>query len=440
MNWLIRDVVILLPDGEVTGDAWIREGRWAAVGRIPDKARGLSFQGRGAYLLPGLIDTHVHFRDLGLSYKGTFYTETRAALAGGVTTAFDMPNTVPPTTTLDRWREKLYHVSRQSWTNYALYFGATEDNIEEIKRLDPMQVPGVKVFLASSTGELLVTDESYVSQLMRESPVRLIFHSEKESLIQAAQSQWKGVDWDTVPDLHTRMRPPEACIESTKWLLAEAPQSAVPLHILHITTAEEVSLLRARPAHVSAETCPIYLQWSAEDFRTYRHLLKCNPSLKFPSDREGLWEGLIDGTLEIVGTDHAPHLWSEKQRSYNEAPSGAPAHGYLLPWLWTLGRARRLSLAFWIEKMVYAPIRRWGIQERGPIQEGLWADAVLFSPNESTVVPPPAAPIHYGRVAWHPLGNHTLQGRVRAVWVNGQLSFCEGQFYGTPAGQPVVFR
>ncbi|MCS7152672.1 MAG: amidohydrolase family protein [Bacteroidia bacterium] len=439
MNWIIREVRILTPSGEIEGDAWIREGRWAAVGQVPDSARGLTIEGKGRYLLPGLIDTHVHFRDLGLSHKGTFYTESRAAVAGGVTTAFDMPNTSPPTTTLRRWEEKMHYVSQRSWTNYALYFGATEHNLPEIRLLDPHRVPGVKVFLASSTGDLLVTDEAYVRQLMKESPVRLVFHSEKESLIRAAHAQWAEVEWETMPDLHTRLRPPEACIESTRWLLREATDSSVPVHILHITTGEEVQLLRHRPASVSAETCPIYLQWSSEDFSTYKHLLKCNPALKSSADREMLWQGLIEGTLEVVGTDHAPHLWTEKMRPYPEAPSGAPAHGYLLPWLWTMGRARGLSLSFWVEKMVYAPVRIWRIKERGAIQEGNWADGVLFAPEEETPVPAPLAPQHYSRVAWSPLSGFTLQGRVKAVWVNGQLSFYNGYFHGAPAGQPVVF-
>ncbi|MCS7296683.1 MAG: amidohydrolase family protein [Bacteroidia bacterium] len=440
MNWIIRDARLCLPSGEKEGDAWIKDGRWAAFGRIPERAAGASLSAQGAYLLPGLIDTHVHFRDLGFSQKGTFYTESRAALAGGVTTAFDMPNTMPPTTTITQWEEKMKRAAFRSWTNYAFYFGATEANIEEIKRLSPLQVPGVKVFLASSTGELLVTDEKVVRHLLQESPVRLVFHSEKESLIQQAQKTWTGADWEQIPDLHTRMRPPEACIESTRWLLSEARRTSIPIHILHITTAEEVKLLRERPPYVSAETCPTYLQWSAEDFPQYRNFLKCNPSLKSAADQEALWQGIIEGTLEVIGTDHAPHLWTEKVRPYAEAPSGIPLHGALLPWLWTLGRARGLSLSFWIEKMVYAPVRLWKIQERGGLQEGNWADAVLFQPMGQTCVPPPRSPLHYSRVAWSPLFGMPLEGRVEAVWVNGVLSFYQGRFYAQPAGRAVAFE
>ncbi len=439
MNWIIREARILLPEGEIEGDAWIKDGRWAAVGRVPDHARGKTFLAQGAYLLPGLIDTHVHFREPGLTHKGTFYTESRAALAGGVTTTFDMPNTVPPTTSLAAWEAKLRQVAHKSWTNFALYFGATEANLPDIRQLDPHRVPGVKVFLASSTGDLLVTDEGYVRRLMQESPVRLVFHSEKEALIQAAHRLWQGADWAEVPDLHTRVRPSEACIESTRWLLTEAKHSAVPLHILHITTAREVQLLRHRPPHVSAETCPIYLQWNAGDFPHYKNLLKCNPAPKYPSDQEALWQGLVEGTIAVVGTDHAPHTWAEKQRSYWDAPSGAPAHGYLLPWLWTLGRQRGLSISFWVEKMVYAPARLWKLRQRGAIQEGNWADAVIFSPDGETVVPLPHASQHYGRVAWSPLSGLRLEGEVRAVWVNGSLSFSQGYFHAPPVGAVVDF-
>lgn len=439
MNWIIREARLLLPEGEIEGDAWIHEGRWAALGRVPDHARGFTYHAQGAYLLPGLIDTHVHFREPGLTHKGNFYTESRAALAGGVTTIFDMPNTRPATTTRTLWAEKMARIRSSSWTNYALYFGATEHNLSEIHRLDPRQVPGVKVFLASSTGDLLVTDEGYVRCLLRESPVRLIFHSEKESLILAAQAQWGDKNWTQIPDLHTRTRPSEACIESTRWLLREAASSAVPLHLLHITTKEEVELLRQRPAHVSAETCPVYLQWSAANFRQYGNLLKCNPALKYEADREALWQGLNEGTLATVGTDHAPHTWDEKQRGYREAPAGVPSHGYLLPWLWTMGRSRGLPISFWLEKMVYAPVRLWGIQERGALLEGNFADAVLFSPEKKTIIPTRGAPQHYSRVAWSPLAGQTLEGAVEAAWISGHLSYHQGRFHGAPVGQPVVF-
>lgn len=437
MNWILREVRIYTPTGIVEGDAWIAHGRWAALGKVPSHAKGRTFLANGLSLLPGLIDTHVHFREPGYTHKGTFYTESRAALAGGVTTAFDMPNTSPPTTTQERWQRKLHALIGRSWVNFGLYFGATTENFSEIRRLDPRHVPGVKVFLASSTGELLVTDEVAVRRLLRESPVRLVFHSEKEALIQAAHRAWAGSEWDDVPDLHFRVRPPEACEESTRWLLTEAPEAAVPLHILHITTEAEVTLLAHRPKHVSAETCPIYLTWSAKDFGLHRNRLKCNPSLKSPSDQEALWRGLAQGTLEVVGTDHAPHLLQEKVLDYWQAPSGAPAMGYLLPWLWSLGKQRSLPIEFWLEKMVYAPARLWQLRDRGPLLEGYWADAVLFDPHAETTVPPDLSPMHYGKCQWSPLAGQTLSGRVRAVWVNGHLSFHEGTFYGTPAGRPV---
>ncbi|MCS7163154.1 MAG: amidohydrolase family protein [Bacteroidia bacterium] len=439
VSWILRNVRLLLAEGEQEGDAWIDKGRWAAIGRVPDRARGLNLEGKGAYLLPGLIDTHVHFREPGLTHKGNFYTESRAALAGGVTTVFDMPNTLPPTTTLARWEAKKQQILGRSWVNFALYFGATLDNAAEIARLDPKQVPGVKVFLASSTGDLLVDSEAVIEHLARVSPVRLVFHSERQAIIEAAAAQWRGKDWEEVPDLHLRRRPPEACIASTRWLLGLATQSAVPFHLLHITTAGEVELLRQRPPNVSAETCPVYLTWSAGDFPHYRNLLKCNPALKSEGDRRALWEGLREGVLEVVGTDHAPHTWAEKHQPYEAAPAGVPAHGYLLPWLWTIGGAWGVGLNFWVEKMVYAPARLWRLQARGPIQEGYWADAVLFNPMGQTQVPPAGSPYHYTRCAWSPLEGRTLAGEVQAVWVNGELSFWRGYFCGSPAGQPVVF-
>ncbi|GIV24358.1 MAG: dihydroorotase [Bacteroidia bacterium] len=437
MNWILRDVRMILPEGEVEGDAWIKEGRWAALGRVPDRAAGQTFLARGAYLLPGLIDTHVHFREPGLSHKGTFFTESRAALAGGVTTTLDMPNTAPPITSVARWEEKMRLLQGRSWTHYGCYVGATSDNLAELRRLDPRRVPGVKVFLASSTGDLLVTEEAVVRRILQESPVRVLFHSESEALIQAARQRWESCTWDDVPDLHARARPSEACIESTRWLLSVAREFSTPLHILHVTTQEEVALLRGRPSHVSAETCPVYLTWSAADFPTYRNFLKCNPSLKYETDREALWQGLADGTLEVVGTDHAPHLWQEKEQPYPLAPSGVPSHGYLLPWLWTIGQARHLPLRFWVEKACHAPARLWRLRERGPLREGYWADGVLFDPEGQTIVPPHLDPRHFSKCRWHPLAGRVLQGQVLAVWVNGSLSYHKGAFYGAPAGQAV---
>nr|BAL57476.1 dihydroorotase [uncultured Bacteroidetes bacterium] len=384
-----------------------------------------------------MIDTHVHFREPGLTAKGTFYTESRAALAGGVTTVFDMPNTRPPTTTVAAWEAKNARIAGRSWTNYALYAGATPHNLPDLRRLDPTRVPGIKVFMASSTGDLLVSDERIWRRLLRESPLRLVFHSEHDPTIQAAYSQWASHSWEEVPDLHTRARPPEACILTTQWLLEEAPHAQVPLHLLHITTQEEVALLRKRPPHVSAETCPVYLTWSAEDFPTYKNFLKCNPSLKYAADKEALWQGLSEGVIEVVGTDHAPHTWAEKNAPYAQAPAGVPSHGYLLPWLWTIGQARGIPIRFWIEKMVHKPAQRWNLKERGPIQEGNWADAVLFLPEGETRVPPPHSPDHWVKCQWHPLGGKRLQGQVLAVWVNGQLSFAHGKLLSPPAGKPV---
>ncbi|MCS7188234.1 MAG: amidohydrolase family protein [Bacteroidia bacterium] len=437
MNWIIREARILTPEGEIEGDAWIKEGRWTSIGRVPSRAKGFTYLARGAYLLPGLIDTHVHFREPGLTAKGNFYTESRAAIAGGVTTVFDMPNTFPPTTTIARWQAKFSAVQNRSWTNFSLYFGATAENLSEIYQLDPRWVPGVKIFLASSTGELLLTDERIVKKLLQESPVRLIFHSEKESVIQSSFALWGGYDWKEVPDLHTKVRPIQACVESTGWLLEEARKGSVPFHILHISTEMEVEMLRARPPWVSAETCPSYLQWNANDFSRYRNYLKCNPSLKYASDQEALWNGLVEGILEVVGTDHAPHLLSEKLLPYSQAPSGIPSQGYLLPWLWTLGEQRGLPVSFWIEKMVYAPARLWRLRDRGPIREGYWADAVVFRPESETYIPSNGSPLHYSKCQWSPLEGESLRGQVVSVWVNGELCFCDGQFLGSPNGMAV---
>jgi dihydroorotase len=381
----------------------------------------------------------VHFREPGYPEKGTFYTESRAALAGGVTTVFDMPNTQPATTTLSRLREKIALVQGRAWTNYAFYFGATPHNLELIRQLNPAEVPGVKVFLASSTGDLLVTDKQLVETIVAHAPVRVLFHSESEALIQAARAAWAGQSWEEVPDLHTRVRPATACIATTQWLLELSHRYPTPLHILHITTKEEVALLRGRPPHLTAETCPVYLFYTAEDFANYRNRLKCNPALKYPEDREALWQGLREGVFSVVGTDHAPHTYAEKQASYWEAPAGVPTHPYLLPWVYTMGLERGVGIEQWVAVLAWGPARLWRLRGRGFLREGAWADMVLFDPEGETVVPPMGHPESLNKCGWSPLAGRSLRGAVEVVWVNGYLSYEKGYFRGLPRGEAVDF-
>ena len=383
----------------------------------------------GKMLLPGVIDTHVHFRDPGLTEKADMSTESRAAIAGGVTSFLDMPNTVPQTTSIEALEAKMARAAEVSEANYGFFIGATNNNLETLLKVDYTKVPGVKLFLGSSTGNMLVDAESTLHKLFEEIDAVIAVHAEDEAIIAAARERLKAEWPDGIPvELHPDVRPREACVAATRRAISLAEETGARVHICHVSTADELRLIadaKRRSVKVTAETCPQYLLWDRNDFLTLGARVKCNPSIKETSDRIALVRALAEGgVIDTIATDHAPHLLSQKQGDALKAASGMPMIQFSLPAMLDLAATDPeaedlVTPERIVELMCHAPARLFGIERRGFLRPGYYADLVLVEPvglsggkiSDSDVV---------SRCGWTPLAGRHLSYRVDSTWVNGR--------------------
>lgn len=381
----------------------------------------------GAYIMPGVIDTHVHFRDPGLTEKADMATESRAALAGGVTSFVDMPNTKPPTVSMAALEGKLSRAAEVSEANYGFFIGATNDNPSELLQADYSRAAGIKLFLGSSTGNMLVDDDTTLAALFAEAPALIAVHAEDESIIRAARKRLEREYPEGVPvEMHPDMRPREACIAATRHAIELAENSGTHVHICHISTADELRLIaaaKARGVKVTAETCPQYLLFDRNDFATLGARIKCNPAIKEPSDRIALLRELRPGgVIDTIATDHAPHLLSQKEGNAVTAASGMPMVQYSLPAMLDIMTsdpdAEGLDIARIAELMCHAPARLLDIDRRGYLREGYYADLAIVAPT--------GMPGHRvtdeevkSRCAWTPLAGRSLSWQVTRTVVNG---------------------
>lgn len=379
---------------------------------------------RGGLLMPGAIDTHVHFREPGMTDKADIASESAAALAGGVTSFIEMPNTKPATTSLAAWEDKMDRADRTSAVNYAFFIGATNDNLDELLRADYSRVAGVKLFLGSSTGNMLVDSESTLDRLFASAPAIIAVHAEDEAIIAAAKARLMAEYPDGIPvELHPDVRPREACVAATRHAIALAEKHGARLHICHISTADELELIAAaklRGVKVTAETCPQYLMFDRGDFLRLGARIKCNPAIKEASDRIALIRALRPGgIIDTIATDHAPHLPSQKQGNALTAASGMPMVQFSLAAMLDLATSdpeaeELLTPAQIVELMAHAPARIFGIDRRGYLRPGYWADLVLATP-----LPLPGHKVTdadvVSRCGWTPLDGRTLQWRVQTL-------------------------
>lgn len=395
----------------------------------------------GAMLLPGVIDDQVHFRDPGLTHKADLSTESRAAVAGGVTSYMDMPNTKPPTVTIDAVDDKLRHASEVSVANYSFFIGATNDNVAQLVECDYSRVPGVKLFLGSSTGNMLVDEEETLIRIFRDVPALVAIHSEDEATIRANRDRYVAELGEDVPvGYHPLIRSREACVVSTRRAMDRARRYGTRLHVLHVSTAEEVEMFSQKPLTeklITAEVCVHHLWYTDADYATLGTRVKMNPAIKTEADREALRRGLRDGRIDIVATDHAPHLLSEKEGNALTAASGAPMVQFSLPVMLELADKGVFTTELVVEKMCHAPAELYRIDRRGYIRQGYYADLVVVSPDTPYTV---TDDMVLSRCGWTPLSGTQLHNKVMMTYVNGRCVYAGGVIDDSARGRELRYR
>lgn len=422
----------LIKNAKIVSDLTIFEGDLLVEnGKISRIDANITVDGKveihdadGRFLIPGVIDDQVHFREPGLTHKANIYTESRAALAGGTTSFMEMPNVNPQTVTNALLEEKYAIGAQSSAVNYSFYLGGTNDNLEEIKRVNPRNVCGVKVFMGSSTGNMLVDQEDALNGLFAHSPILIATHCESEARVKQRYAEALATFSENIPPReHPVIRDAEACYLSSSFAMELAKKHNTRLHILHITSEKETHLFRndipLAEKRITAEVCVHHLHFNDADYETLGHLIKCNPAIKTADDQSALWKALLDDRFDVIATDHAPHTWEEKQNLYPNAPSGLPLVQHSLSLMMDYVAKGVLTIEKMVEKMCHNPAILYQIEGRGYLREGYAADMVLLNENHMAVE---KSNLLY-KCGWSPLEGHTFKYAPSKVWVNGTLGF-----------------
>lgn len=423
---LIKDALIVNEGQIIEADIRIKKQRIEKIDKaISPLLQDTIVEAKGQYLLPGIIDDQVHFREPGLTHKGNIASESRAAVAGGITSYMEMPNVNPSTTSIEAL-EKKYDIAKQnSLANFAFYLGATEDNLEQIKQLNPSKHCGVKVFMGASTGDLLVEHPQALDAIFRDSPALIVTHCESSPIIAENLTKIRALRQPTIED-HPIIRDTEACYASSSYAVGLAKKFNSQLHVLHITTAKELSLFEAgniKGKNITAEACVHHLWFCNEDYPALGNFIKCNPSIKTRADRDALIQALHTSQIDIIATDHAPHTLDEKQVDYNSAPAGLPLVEHALLTLLDHVANNRLSLTQVVEKTAHNPAIRYGVVDRGFIREGYYADLTLVNPQQATLISNSNTLYHCG---WTPFNGYKFSSSIQSTWVNGEQVY-DGQ-------------
>lgn len=427
-------------EGQITEkDLIIKNGRFEKIGN--DLAsEGETIDAAGLFLFPGIIDDQCHFREPGLTERGSIKTESLSAVAGGTTSFMDMPNVIPPTLSLDLWRDKISIAEKTASANFSFYMGTSNTNIDEIKEIDPKEVCGIKIFMGSSTGNLHVDSEDALNDLFRESPVIITTHCEDDPMIKAKEQEFLAKYGEKIPvEMHSEIRSREACLKSSKKAIDLAERYGANLHILHLTTKEEVELFSNKPLNekmITAEVCIPHLYFSRDDYATKGTLIKCNPSIKETADRDALRAGLLAGYIDYVATDHAPHQLEGKSNDYMDCPSGIPSVQHTLLVLLELVREGVYSLDDLPYYLSHKVADRFKIIDRGYIREGYWADCVLVDLEHQHKITKENTSYFCG---WSPFEGDTFNSKVISTFVNGTHAYNEGKILETNLGMQLEF-
>ncbi|MGN7810213.1 dihydroorotase [Flavobacterium sp. 22076] len=395
----------------------------------------------GSYLMPGAIDDQVHFREPGLTHKGDIESESRAAVAGGITSFIEQPNTVPNAVTQEILEDKYQIAAQKSFANYSFMMGATNDNLEEVLKTNPKNVAGIKIFLGSSTGNMLVDREETLEKIFSSTPMLIAVHCEDETTIQNNLAEFKEKYGDDIPvTAHNLIRSSEACYLSSSKAVALAKKTGARLHIFHLSTAKEMELFTNKipleDKKITAEVCVHHLWFTDEDYKTKGNFIKWNPAVKTESDRKVLWEALNDGRIDVIATDHAPHTKEEKAQSYLKAPSGGPLVQHAVVAMFEAHHQGKISVEKIVEKMCHNPAKIFKIEKRGFIKEGYFADLVIVNPSKPWSVN--SDNILY-KCGWSPFEGTTFKSRITHTFVNGEMVYNNFKVKDIRAGKRLLF-
>lgn len=431
MKTLIRHAQVVLPESTERINVLIENGKVAALD-VPDGASADEvIDASGLHLIPGVVDDQVHFREPGLTHKEDLLTATRACAKGGVTSFLEMPNTKPTTTSVAALESKLGLAAGRCVVNYGFYIGATPENVAELARAT--RTPGIKIFIGSSTGDLLVDEQSALERIFAETTLPICAHCEDEATVRANAARIGG--GSSVAD-HSRIRDNAAALIATKRAVDLAERHRHRFHVLHVSTAEEVQFLRGTSDLITAEACPHHLFFTVDDYDRLGSLIQMNPSIKSRADAAAVWQGLLDGTLEVIATDHAPHTSEEKRQPYPKSPSGLPAVENSLALMLNQVSLGLCSLRQVVSWMCEAPARVWNLHQKGAIREGWDADLVLVDLNRTAVV---RNEEQLTKCGWTPWDGVSLTGWPVRTFVHGQTVFCDGRVVGEGTGREILY-
>ncbi len=411
------------------------------AGDLSHRTADVVIDGEGQFLMPGVIDDQVHFREPGLTHKATIYTESRAAVAGGITTYMEMPNTVPNALTQELLQDKYDIAAKDSLANYSFYMGASNENIEEVLRTDPDHVCGVKVFMGSSTGNMLVDNETTLSEIFSKCPMLIATHCEDEATIQANLQKAHDQFGDDIPiTYHPIIRSEEACYRSSSLAVELAKQYQSRLHVLHISTARELSLFNnsenLETKKITSEACIHHLWFEDSSYPEKGTFIKWNPAVKTANDRAAIFGAVLDGTIDVIATDHAPHTREEKANKYDNAPSGGPLAQHSLVAMMDFYHDGKITVEKIVEKMCHNPAVLFRVEKRGFIREGYKADLVVVNPHASWTVDDSNI---LAKCGWSPFSGHTFKSAVTHTIVSGHLAYANGVFNEASRGQRLTF-